>query len=584
MKTRNICCKGALWLCVAMSLIFWSCEKELTSGGAARIRIAIADVPYGSGAGVNRSAKAAKSETVVVPLDREDGLCLYATLKENRSETDSELRAFTPGARLRIAVYDDSDVFVKSVIGSFFEGTFTLDGGETLDDVTPGVDYTFVAYSVNLTTGDPDSYVTGDAIENFYPEDDLLYGKSTLTTISSGTNTVVIPLAHKLSEVTVALDASAISGENYISLNGDLEPAYAVNMPLIGASAGVMSPGSYTVSQSLFFPYNSNEPVVQAQPRLVFTNGENPTRVNINGLYFNYVEQIMGTEVISFPFSLEPGTRYTLTIALRESSTGLWAGSNIYWDGDRLTFDAMGKTDHALYQGVYFKFGSLVGVSGSEAMDVNTTTMYVPDYNALNQWDSDWHPSTIAAEGWTDWDDIPYITPVSGNYPLFLYERNISDFEDMKGDICKYIGDTGAGPSGYRMPTYDEFETGYGVWDLSGDFPRVIETDEINPVWSEGNPAGTALFDSYFYMTANNNIKFPPSGFRSSWEDGGRVKGQLGWNPYALGQMAYYRGGSIGNGGEVLLYLEGGGVYEKTMDSAHSLATAGCPIRCIKRH
>jgi hypothetical protein len=53
------------------------------------------------------------------------------------------------------------------------------------------------------------------------------------------------------------------------------------------------------------------------------------------------------------------------------------------------------------------------------------------------------------------------------------------------------------------MPTYDEFETGYGVWDLSGNFSRVIE---------------------------------------------------------------------------------GGGIYEKTMDSAHSLAEAGCPIRCIKRH
>jgi hypothetical protein len=603
--------KWAAWLGMAMSLFFLSCEKELMNGGPARIQIAIADVPYGLDEGSNRSAREAKSETVVVPLDREDGMCLYVTLEENTSETGLELRAFTDNARLRIAVYDDADAFVKSVIGTFSAGSFTLDGGETLDDVTPGLDYTFVAYSLNSAMEDPNDYKVGEALEDIDPSKDLLYGKSTLTTINSGTNTVLIPLAHRLSLVTLVADASAVSGANITSFSASLEPAYTADMPLIGASAGVVSAGASAAVHTFDFPGSPNDPTVSSDPRTVFTDGANPMKVIISSLQVDLGASSIGTDEVSFGFPLASGTRYTLTVALKYSSTGLWAGSNIYWDGYKLTFSPMGAGSEL--QGVYFRWGSLVGTSACEAWGVNYTKLYVPNYNASEPEESTWSGAVTAqSQGWSS---PPYMTPpnTDSRTTAYLYENSTpTSYAARTGDICRYIGETGAGPKGYRMPKGSDFDVtpfsgGIGQYGTAGTMWRSSswieswkyfadlvphnywtdeggeEHDDYTYAWA-GNPNGINYLNNYASPERGlpaGGYAFPAACPSARFVAGGQY---LYWaGVYIVGELGFYWSGSPKSNAQAY-HLTFGSYYGPLPlnSGATSDPSYGMTIRCIK--
>jgi hypothetical protein len=162
---------------------------------------------------------------------------------------------------------------------------------------------------------------------------------------------------------------------------------------------------------------------------------------------------------------LEEGKQYTLTIDLKR--TLVWAGSNGYWNG-ALTFDAPGAGDAAQKkQGVLFKWGSLVGISGAgeeeypyENVYGTQTTVYTP-YAITGSsygWDSSLHPA---------WEDI-----ISEEFSI-MGETYLSDdarnngynpsgeyWSKKKGDICRFISENGFGPGGatdkYRMPTRSE--------------------------------------------------------------------------------------------------------------------------------
>jgi hypothetical protein len=585
--------KAYNWMMGVATLLFLfsACEKEW-AGGPARVSIAIADIPYNEGESPNRGAGKPRSETVVVPLEGGEGWCLSATLEET-VETGGALRAFTQGARLRIAVYDTGNSCVKDAIGTFADGTFTLDTPTALDGLSVGTSYTFVAYSLNDTGEDPNMYRVGEALEDVDPAKDLLYGKSAATVIASGVNSVTIPLKHKFSQVTLVADASAIGGANITAISAGLVPAYTADLQLIGAGAGVLVAGASGAVQDFVFSGSLNTPTVTSDARTVFADGADPVKVAIHSVEINGGTSFASNDEVGFATPLALGTKYTLTLSFIESITERWAGSNIYWDGARLTFDPMGKTEHSLYQGVYFKFGSLVGVSGSEAMNANTTTMYVPDYEELDPEGSGWRASTISAEGWGDWDGIPYIPVISGSYPTYLYDlSDAAHYEEMKGDICRYIGETGAGPKGYRMPYADDFGAGMVnnsagniYWDLAGTPISLIPGDDGNYAWSGGTPAGTSFLSSFYvYLKANNNVRFPASGGRIPYDNGGRIKGQS--SPY-LGNLGWYRGSSINGGGDSVFVFEIREPYGKivavNMSGMVEASVYGIAVRCIKK-
>jgi hypothetical protein len=161
-------------------------------------------------------------------------------------------------------------------------------------------------------------------------------------------------------------------------------------------------------------------------------------------------------------------------------------------DGDvgYLTFDAEGNTTNQGYQGVFFKWGSLVGISpaqtevpessGTMTNDfLPSTPVYIPTCNTGNLTSSTWKsPSTslYTSVGWINVAEgmvenaaanIPYLdgraayagTP-HGRNNTFVTDDAQNDptmmWANKRGDICRYLGATGVGPAGYRLPMSSE--------------------------------------------------------------------------------------------------------------------------------
>jgi hypothetical protein len=143
-----------------------------------------------------------------------------------------------------------------------------------------------------------------------------------------------------------------------------------------------------------------------------------------------------------------------------------FAGSNIYWVPDPsdatkgyLTFKPHGyKGEENNYQGVYFKWGSLVGVSPAGAWSDNTTPVY--KYNGTA-----WEKTTASS-----WSAVPYYSSGTDNQTKenYFVDKNIQDNENGNntGDICRFLGDLNDGhaPAGYRLPKSSEFNpNGYAA-------------------------------------------------------------------------------------------------------------------------
>jgi hypothetical protein len=132
-----------------------------------------------------------------------------------------------------------------------------------------------------------------------------------------------------------------------------------------------------------------------------------------------------------------------------------FAGSNIYWDGSKLTFDDVGVTTNQKNQGLYFRWGLLIGVSPVSPFSTSTT-LYAPKgfngaYNLTN----------ASALGYSTWTSFPkdrsntYTGSILG-YATYL--NTVPDNLDAyKGDICAYLsGRPGIPPGYWRLPTAAE--------------------------------------------------------------------------------------------------------------------------------
>ncbi|MFV0585742.1 BACON domain-containing protein [Bacteroides reticulotermitis] len=141
---------------------------------------------------------------------------------------------------------------------------------------------------------------------------------------------------------------------------------------------------------------------------------------------------------------------------------GGWAGSNIYWDGTKLTFDdSLGESaPHKKYQGVFFNWASLYGIPPANTYNVGSTAWSSSDgvYGP-----SGWEYILV----WLKWPQVAQVA-IPSNPPVGKTERDraylyeITDGSKGIGDICKYLTEKAAGGLLYgkkwRMPTSNEFE------------------------------------------------------------------------------------------------------------------------------
>lgn len=134
-----------------------------------------------------------------------------------------------------------------------------------------------------------------------------------------------------------------------------------------------------------------------------------------------------------------------------------WAGSNIYWDGEKLTFDDVATvTPSQGYQGIFFQWGSLNGIApypGTQAAWVAKTLLYKPDGTAVET--AVWSSWPLIVKG-----KIDSTPPVGKTIDDRAYLYEITNASKEFGDICKHLTDKAGGRlhgKKWRMPTKNEF-------------------------------------------------------------------------------------------------------------------------------
>jgi hypothetical protein len=210
-----------------------------------------------------------------------------------------------------------------------------------------------------------------------------------------------------------------------------------------------------------------------------------------------------------------------------------WAGSNIYWDGSKLTFDDVGVTDHQYYQGVYFQWGSLWGLSPMGAWSIAANQIvYKPNgtgYTVVNG----------SAGAWNSWPQIGSTSITANRNRAYLYE--ITDGSRGLGDICKYLTDIGAAPGSgtkkWRMPTSNEFETA-ASYSKAATWSGGVTSNQADGSFNMGDTRG-------YRKTDIGTPFFPASGLRCGDDSSLDSVGNIGY---------YWSGSPIGMYGDYLYF------------------------------
>jgi hypothetical protein len=491
MKRKN----GAMAM-AGLALLLLSCEKDISDGAGRKAPIIFSTTTTGYDAENEdiRSARELEPETVVVPMGND--MYMYATL---RPDPEEGLRAAVPltnGQKVRFAAFNKT---TGSQVGSTV--TYTHTGGKLVPSGNPvGVDpdnttdYRFVAYSYYGNRG-ADPVETGIA-----PSQDLVWGWHERKIEDTETSrTVPITMRHLFSRVKVKIDASTIASAIVDIDDVKIEGGQTVDLTDIelGTIAETGVAVEYDITSSL-----TGSGAVKAMPDYLLFY-PSPTAVTIGSIELTMkpagTNKTFSSLAAFFTKTLEAGKSYTLEVDVRKLT---WAKSNIYWNGSTLTFSESGNSN---YQGVFFKWGSLVGIAGGVDAATNPV-VYIPNVVAYpdqagsgtGAWDGSKTLSASVYNG--NLNNIPAVSSPLGPYTLY---KN-PDFANYKGDICSYL--TGGV---WRMPNLSEFGVvaDYSSW-VSGT------TSGLNSAGTGTITSGKTynVISSFFPASGGYNIPMDTSG------------------------------------------------------------------------
>jgi hypothetical protein len=216
------------------------------------------------------------------------------------------------------------------------------------------------------------------------------------------------------------------------------------------------------------------------------------TVINGDDNCFSYVYNLTGnTDPEAATGNITPQKLYTFTATLKEDR---WAGSNIYWDeaNQKFAFDPTYKISAA--QGLYFKWGSLMGRAATTGAFTATTPVY----------------TLGGATTKSAWSELDY------NATTAAGEELSSDY-----DICTKVGGTG-----WRMPRQAELTTNI-VYLSDATLPGEYEEDGTTVI-KKGY-----LYDGLFYVPRGGNANSVGSvasisTFGGFWSSTAETAGALG--------------------------------------------------------
>lgn len=278
-----------------------------------------------------------------------------------------------------------------------------------------------------------------------------------------------------------------------------------------------------------------------------------------------------------------------------------WAGSNVYWDGNILTFDNTGEGSEQR-QGVYFMWGSLVALSPmGNPWNGNSMILHIP--NTSQATNGNWDTANTAwgyipRLGWQDdsgnnSSSNPENKGTALKLPTIQYAANQSytyehhDIQKNIGDICKYITDKGWAPGAnenprveWRMPINTEFSPTDGVNYTKVNLPGIHQPSNNMDGIASYNMGLRKATESFGPGTPF----FPASGYRDE-NSGSTTRYGAGYNP---GQALGYWTGSQGKPQTTTSSQNGGALdyYNATIEQLSCdlgfPRNAGLTVRCVR--
>lgn len=568
---------GSIFLLI--TLVFSSCKSDdnnLTYTGENKKLKVVFKGYTGQGSSnlknQNENGETTILDTYIKPLN--DQMQLVATLEAPSSSLtrSGALSPFDNGVKIRaIAVQAGTNNVVS--YGDFTTGGTAEDTSENFQvPVDAYYDFYFISY--NSTTDIPE--VTTPPFKVELGNHDFLYAKLSNQMISESSAALDVTLKQSLTKVSVLLDASAdgIQLESIGPNSGFYDSYKYVNIN----SSGALEKSSDEKSTRRA-SWSLNTPNIGATTSSAITvyvddslkNGSTPGYSNNN--FYVFIDKISFADTtwtgISAYFNktLQQGVNYTINLTLARTA---FAGSNIYWDGSRLTFDSKGETGHEQYQGVFFKWGSLTGISPTG--DTFSTETPIYQYNNMSH---NWSLQTASS-----WEDIPYVATGTSNNKTTNYLYTNTTDGNGTGDICRYLASIGSAPAGnWRMPTSKEFlytdagannswsNTNLYGWSLSGSWGTLYKA--TNSAGTYPIPNGTSKFNAFF----------PAAGARGN-------EGSLSPDVYGDDETGGYYAGGGGNywtgssGGSGRAYSHG--FNNSYFGSENGSREEAYPVRCVK--
>ncbi|MDR1526958.1 MAG: hypothetical protein LBS46_04710 [Dysgonamonadaceae bacterium] len=604
-------------LLVSLSLVVGSCEKEWPEAGETiPVRFLLQQAPSGEGESLTRSSASGTGEEAssVVPLG--DNLYLHASLEVAPPEPTRDALTFNSGAQIIVAAYEGGNtVATASAVYEVNGSAFTpYNSGPELS-VTSGQVYRFVAYSYNSSSPLTHSTETVSLSPATATDGNFLWGTTTAS-VSSGSSTVSITMKRRLSRASVRVTTPS-SSYPITAISGiTIGPGYSVDMQL---SDGSFTSTASTIPQPVSNYTGLTTNTVNTDPRIVCTNGSSSTTVTIGSITVGSGAGITYTDLTAvFNKQLEPNKSYILRVDIRKGIA--WAGSNIYWvetesatGAGHLTFSPFGDRSKEMYQGVFFKWGSLVGVSPtqyspgvSDAFDVNDT-IYVPNHHAAKpaiSWVRTTPAAAVTDNRWTNptghpsyyWQGIPYVdvnypsspnTDYTDDYLTRVYDLGTGDESGghdpvaYKGDICKYLSGQPHTPAGtWRMPTVAELRSASEQWTT---------TNPTGAYWRRVPYQSTSGWVTVPNVTTNAVQRGHPDGSYNAWTHGASYCGVVvfpasGYREnnfgyvHNIGATASYWSSTIGDliSGRSMQFLTSLFDTESMPHRPH-----GFPVRCV---
>jgi hypothetical protein len=356
----------------------------------------------------------------------------------------------------------------------------------------------------------------------------------------------------------------ATAGTASVSLQG-LDPVNTISLDVIH---DVASESARTITAYMMTPAVSDFTGLLVKVSAVAADGTT----------YSYIYNLFADDAVASNNNLNEGYAYTFAPAATLEHDK-WAGSNIYWDetAHTLTFDPPYEMKNALAQGVFFRWGSLVGISpaltnGSETWS-GDEIIYVPTYSITGDVASvTWYADRASAYTQADYslfNNIPYeddtSLPSGSNVNSLDYASGAeAKWMAQKGDICRFVAlHSSHSGTPYYMPTLDQFGT--YTYGTTPDYAEILSSENLE-FNSLGNAQGTAnLIDGSLFYIYKQSAALPAPGMRD-------INGEL----KIVGFSSYYWSSSIGNiPNTTLSFSLQGGYYNDDPKYAQ-------PIRCIR--